>query len=252
MSELMLLPAALFLPLFPFSMLFTLLLQRVRHAPVRAVLLLAWPQAGLVWLDVVDITPPASVAGWAVATAALYALRSLVLRDVATWTAFLATSAWALLWPIGGSDETVPLELHALGFSLPLVLLTLLGRQIEARFGAAYAGLDSGLANSVPRLAGVFVLVVLAVVATPVFPAFFSLLQALVITALLQPLAALGLLLVWLLWTWSAIRLVQGMVVGPAAPAHRVDLGIAATWGYGGALAALALGGVYLASRGLA
>ena len=87
----------LFLPLFPLSMVFNLLFARVASLPVRAALLLTWPLAGLALLHSTGTDVPEPVLIWALATSALYALRLLAIRDLGTWTGFLATSVWALL-----------------------------------------------------------------------------------------------------------------------------------------------------------
>mgnify|MGYP000187488700 CR=1 FL=1 len=94
----------LFLPLFPLSMAFNLLFARVAQPLARAALLLAWPLVGLCLLHQLGADVPQLVLNWALATSALYAVRLLALRDLGTWTGFLATSVWALLWIPAGKD----------------------------------------------------------------------------------------------------------------------------------------------------
>ena len=48
--------AGLFLPLFPLGMVFNVLFQRIRNAWLRALLLLAWPLAGLGLLQLLPLT----------------------------------------------------------------------------------------------------------------------------------------------------------------------------------------------------
>ena len=76
MSLATILLAGLFLPLFPLSAVFTALYQRLRPAGLRVVLLLAWPQAGLLLAG----GPAGPIPDWVVAlaqtTAALYAFRA--------------------------------------------------------------------------------------------------------------------------------------------------------------------------------
>lgn len=236
--------AGLFLPLFPLSMVFNRLFARVRSPLARGLLLLAWPQAGLALLHAGDAEVPGWIVAWALATAALYALRALALREVGLWTAFLATSAWALLWVTAPSagDPALP-HLYALSFSVPLLLLTLLAAGLEQRFGAAYTGLYGGLAQALPRFAGVLVVVVLAAVATPVFPSFLTMLASIVAAT---PAGALALGGIWLLWSWAGMRLLQGLVVGPAAKDPVPDLGVAVTWTYVAALGVLVVAGLSL------
>lgn len=240
-----LLLAALFLPLFPLSMGFNLLFARVRRPWSRGLLLLAWPQAGIALAYASGAGLPPWVAGAALATAALYGLRALALRELGLWTGFMATSAWALLWlALGAGQPESLVRLYALAFSLPLVGLSQLGAGLERRFDGAWCGACGGLAEGLPRLAGVLVVVVLAAIATPLFPAFFAML-ALVMSA--PPGGGLGVLGVWLLWSWAGARLIQGLVVGPGREDPAVDdLGPAATWTYGALLLALAGAGVYL------
>ncbi len=236
----------LFLPLFPLSMGFNFLLGRSRSALLRIMLLLLWPQIGLTLLQTLDAPLPNWIVPLALFTAALYALRALALRDVGQWSGFLATSAWALLWIAQQGDlSMLQLHLFALGFSAPLVLLALLGAGLERRFGAAYTGLYGGLAESIPRFSSILVLVVLAIIATPLFPTFFIMLATIMQAVTLMPLVAVGIALVWLLWSWAGARLLQGLIVGPAGDAEVIDLNRAATGSYALALTLLVAGGLY-------
>ena len=243
--------AGLFLPLFPLSMAFTALYQRAGHSALRAVLLLVWPQIGLALAQAAAAPPPDWLLPLAVATAALYAFRALALRELGQWTSFLATSLWALLWLTGPSEAFAGSpHLHALGMSAPLALMAVLTGWLERRFGAAYTGLYAGLAQTLPRFAGVLVGTVLASVALPLFPAFFTMLALLLTSVPAMPVVSLVLLVTWLLWTWAGARLLQGLIVGPADPdttEYRVaDLGRGAAWAYTAALLALAIGGLLL------
>ena len=134
----------------------------------------------------------------------------------------------------------------ALGMSAPLVLLVLLSAGLEKRFGAAFTDLYGGLARTIPRYAGVFVTVVVAAIATPLFPTFFIMLDLVVETISTQPLATVALLLIWLLWSWAGARLIQGLIVGRASEHKIPDLSAVATSFYGAALIVLLSGGVYL------
>lgn len=240
--------AAPFLPLFPFSMAFNALLGVTVRGPLRVLLLVAWPQAGVAMVGGMGAEVPPWLVPWALATALLYALRALALRDVMAWTGFLAVSAWALLWlPAAGRVAPAWLHVHALGFSVPLAVLAVLAVGLERRFGAAYTGLYGGLAVATPRLAIVLVLTVLAVAATPLSPGFFSLLHLVTGAVPAAPFAALAVVLTWLLWSWAAARLIQGLVVGVPGPAGTPDLGRLAAGGFGLVLAALAGGGLFMA-----
>jgi hypothetical protein len=94
-----------------------------------------------------------------------------------------------------------------------------------------------------PRLSGVLVISILAATATPLFPAFFAMLNALIVS---QPAPAVVLTGVWLIWSWAAARLVQGLIVGPAEPSPELDLSLAITWAYAAALATLVVAGLIL------
>lgn len=238
--------AGLFLPLFPLSMAFNLLLRRLRRPAPRTLLLLAWPQIGLALAATAASPPPDWLLYWALLTSALYAFRALTLRELGLWNGFIASSLWALLWLTLARPGAVPPALHGLGLSLPLALLGLLGAGLERRFGAAYAGLHGGLAQRLPRLSGVLVVVVLAVIAMPLFPPFFTLLTLTLATAAAAPAMALALVAVWLLWSWAAARLLQGLVVGPGDRHGAADLSRTATWAYAAVLGLLAGAGLYL------
>ena len=245
MTYLDLLLAGIFLPLFPLSMVFNLLYARLPNPVLRGLLLLAWPQIGLAFLFAFGVSTPGWLLAWALLTSLLYALRALALRDLGLWISFVGTSAWALLWILFAQDTVaVQLRVFGLGISVPLVLLALLGAGLERRFGAAYLGLYGGLAHTIPRFSGVLVVVVLAVVATPVFPTFFAMLTLIIRSFALTPLIAAGVGLVWLLWSWAGARLLQGLITGSQHSAV-ADLGYAWMWLYILVLAALSITGVY-------
>jgi hypothetical protein len=236
--------AGLFLPMFPFSMVFNQGFARLRHPWLRAFMLLSWPQIGVWIIGQAESPIPGWFIGWALLTAALYAYRALALREVGLWIGFLATSAWALLW-VGHAEPELQ-HLQALGFSLPLALLSLLTSSLEGRLGAAHTLLGGGLAASTPRFAALFVVAVLAAIATPIFPAFFTLLGTVQGQVAAAPTTALVLVLVWLLWTWSGASLLHGIVVGPPREERVEDMTTTATWVYAAGFVALALVGIEL------
>jgi hypothetical protein len=235
----------LFLPLFPLSMVFNLLFARVSYPLARAALLLTWPLAGLALLDRLGTDVPEPVMFWALATAALYAVRLLALRELGTWTGFLATSVWALLWiPAGEGFGLQDIAIDALGLSAPLALLVLITVLLSQRLGGSYAGIRDGIATSLPRLSVALVFCLLAAVATPPFPGFFTLLSALMLAS---PVNMVGMLVVWLLWSWATAQLVQGFVVGaPAQDSSMQDIGLPLSWGLAMAFTVLVLSGVLL------
>ena len=89
--------AALFLPLFPISMVFNQGFARLRDPWLRAFMLLIWPQIGVWIIGQAEGPIPDWFVVWALLTSGLYAFRALALREVGLWIGFLATSAWALL-----------------------------------------------------------------------------------------------------------------------------------------------------------
>ncbi len=209
--------AGLFLPLFPLSMPFNVLYTRLRNPLSRSLILLIWPQVGLAVISAFGDTPPVWIPVWGLVTSLLYAVRALALREVGLWTSFVGTSAWALLWILLDNGITVlQLKLYGFAISVPLVLMTLLTAGLERRFGAAYLGLYGGLAESIPRFTGILVIVVLAIVATPLFPTFFAMLSMILRAIPKMPLVAVGVAAVWLLWSWGGARLLQGLLVGTA------------------------------------
>ena len=245
MTSLHYIAAGLFLPVFPFSMVLNMLYARLRSPLLRSVVLLLWPQIGLLMIFVFDLSAPPWAPAWGLATSIFYALRMLSLRELGVWTSFAATSAWSLLWVL--LDNAVPpleLQLYALGVSAPLMMLSWLCAGLEKRFGAAYLGLYGGLARALPRYSGILVLVVLAVVATPLFPTFFAMLSMILKAIATAPPVAVAVSAVWLLWSWAGARLLQGLIVGPVrvtAP----DLSRASLWIYIVAIGGLLAGGVY-------
>lgn len=240
--------AGVFLPLFPLSIVFNVLFSRVRNVAFRVTLLLIWPQIGLSLMAMADPSASRWVVSLALFTSALYAFRAVGLREVGQWIGYLATSAWGLLWVIVlfNHTGTEAIRLYALGFSLPLVLLALLAARLEQGFGAAYTGLYGGLGQMLPRMSGVLVCVVLAIIATPLFPGFFALLATVIAATPTAPVAALVVAGIWLLWSWAGVRLLKGLIVGPADGGGATDLSLASTWMYAAVLIALLIGGLYI------
>ncbi len=237
----------IFIPLFPMSMIFNAILDKVKYSWLRAFLLLIWPLIGLLILLNSNLVIPDWVVTLALSTSFLYALRMLTLREVNQWSGFLATSLWSLLWlSLSQGISADLLYGFAVSMSIPLVLLVLLSAGLEKRFGAAYTGLYGGLARTIPRYAGVFVTVVVAAIATPLFPTFFIMLDMIVETISNKPVAALALLVIWLLWSWAGARLIQGLIVGRASKFKIADMNINAIGFYSIVLIALLASGIYL------
>src|SRR3569623_2054222 len=219
MSSMMWLLSAFFLPLFPLSMGFNAVFARLRHPLLRTAMLLIWPQIGVLALSLVTTPIPEWVLALAVTTSILYGVRALALRELGLWTSFLATSSWTLLWiPAYDGADAVTLHLYAAGFSVTLVLLTL--------------------------LTGGLVVVVLAGIATPVCPAFFAMLSTIVTAGPAAPAGAAGVAVSWLVWSWAGARLLQGLIVGPGRDCDVRDLSRAATWGYASVLVLLVVAGL--------
>jgi len=239
--------AAVFLPLFPLGMIFNVVFQRLRMVWVRALLLLLWPLPGLWILQNTSAEIPVGFLYWALFSALLYGFRAVVVREVGIWTGFLATSAWALSWI--ALAEGVGMEsglLQVLSFSLPLALLVILVAEIERRYESAYVGIVSGLAQAHPRLSGIIVLALLAAIGSPLFPAFFTMLSTILHVITAVPAIALGLVFVWLLWSWSGVRLLQELLVGSVVNARHKDISQGHTMVYGAMLLTLIPGGLYL------
>ena len=242
--------AALFLPLFPLSMVFNVLFDRLRGPVPRIILLGVWPQIGL-WLMKGSFE---SVPDWviflALFTSFLYGFRALVLRELVHWVSFLATSTWAILWlSMGFTDDMTTLSLLALGSSIPLVILTLLGDHLKKQFGASYAGLYNGLGHTMPRLSGLMVITMLAVIATPVFPGFTTMMTAILETTTSSLWGSLMLCLIWLMWGWAGARLLQGFVIGKESRGEFKDISATAAWFYALLLTGLGVFGINLISR---
>ena len=244
MDLLVLLLIGIFLPLFPLSIVFNALFERLDNPLMRSILLLVWPLIGIILLNWQQPVLPQWVLYWALGTSVLYAFRLLSVREAGLWTGFLATSAWSLLW-IGMSDNSGRDWLYqsALGFSIPFVILVVLVMHITSRFGAAYIDLQGGLAVTTPRLSGVLVMSILAATATPVFPAFFIMFHSIVIST---PEIVAGLLMTWLLWSWAGARLLQGLIVGPNVGEKIQDIGKGVAWLYALLLVIFVLAGLYL------
>jgi hypothetical protein len=240
--------ASVFLPLFPASMIFTAVIDNIKPVWLRELLFLLWPVCGLALILVSQIDMAAWLAPLALFTSLLYALRLLTLREVKQWSRFLAISLWSLLWlSLSQQASTALLLAYAVGMTLPLLLLRRLSLGLEQRFGAAYSDLYGGLAHSIPRFAAILTVTALAAIATPLFPAFFIVLDMVISSMTTTPLFALVILLIWLLWSWAGARFIQGFIVGAADAVEMPDLSLPQTYGYALLLSVLVIGGASLA-----
>lgn len=236
--------AAIFLPLFPLGMALNLSLATLRHPLAQFLLLLAWPQIGVQILDRTQAFIPSWFVAWALASAGLYALRMLTCRELERHAAYLASSSLALTWVLAEAGVGTPaLMAFAFWLSLPAALAMLVAGSLTKRFGAAYAGLPPGLGQALPRLSGVLAVVSLAAVATPPFPGFFVLLDLL---ARLQGQVAMAILAIWLMWGWSATRVLQGFLAGESRHEGISDLAPGSTVIWSALLVILAGAGLSL------
>ena len=239
--------AAFFLPLFPLGMVFNALYQRIGRAWLRISVLVLWPLAGLVLIDRTSMTIPGELALWALFSAVLYGFRAVVIREVNVWIGFLATSSWSLVWvALAAGVEARALLIHVMAFNIPLALLMTLVNEIENRYESAYAGVVNGLAQSHPRLSGVFVITLLAAIGSPLFPAFFAMVSNITHAAAVLPMAAIGVAVVWMLWSWSGMQLLQELLVGPANREQHQDMTLTRTTVYSLMLVLLVSAGLYL------
>ncbi|WP_407275383.1 hypothetical protein [Halothiobacillus sp. DCM-1] len=232
MTLFLLLLAGIFLPLFPFSMIFSAVFSRLSHPVARILLLLLWPQAG-VWLLAQAGLPLASpfFVGWAIFTFLLYALRLLTVRDLFQWSAMLLISATTLTWLLASTTaDRLLLQQFVLWLTVAPVFLVFLAEALKVRFGAAYAGLFTGLARRLPRLSALLVFSVLAAMALPIFPAFFSMLGLMVQSPIHW---GVPVLIGWLFWTWAGTRLLNGFVFGTPSQTTATDLCLGKTLAIG-------------------
>jgi len=234
-DPLTLLALTLLWPLFPLSMLFNALVDRLRLAPLRALVSSVWPLAGVLLLaeagppDVLAALPvrlPASLLpALALSTALFYAWRSLTVYDLSRWATMMCTSALALLWlPWSAGASHADLAAAALVFGSACAMLHLVALALGRRLGSDYLG-HGRVGEAPPRLAIMLAVGVLAALCAPPFPGFFGMLF---VIGHVPWWAAAGAGAVWWLWSWSGALLWQRAFFGaPAAPARGRDLGAA-------------------------
>jgi hypothetical protein len=233
-----LLAVALLWPLFPASMLFNALVDRLRFPPLRALVTLVWPLAGVLLLP--ESGPAHELAGlpvplpaWflpvlALLTALLYAWRSLTVNDLSRWAAMMSTSSLALLWlPWSAGAHPADLAAAAFAFGSACAVLHLVAGALSRRLGSDYLG-HGRVVDAHPRLAALLAVSVLAALCAPPFPGFFGMLF---VTASVPWWAVAGAGAVWWLWSWSGALLWQRAFFGAAAAgAHGRDVGAATAW----------------------
>lgn len=247
MDWLMLVLAAILLPIFPFSLIFNRMIGSAPGYWLQAAAILVLPQLGI---RLIDMLPGSQLSflhsGWWIAlvmfTAVFYAFRAISVREVTVWARLMATSGLTLDWLLRmPGPSPYGMSPAVLAWSVPAALLTILAGLLAARSGGAYLGLQGGLATALPRLSGLMTLSALAVGATPVFPSFFALIHVFSVLSLawLWPL-----LLLLLIWGWSVGSFLQQLLFGGYRGETMPDLSAASTWVGAGALVSFALSGL--------
>lgn len=235
MNALILLGLALSWPLLPFAWLVNAGFDRLRHPFARGLLMLIWPQIGVVLapampMNAVSNTLAISMTALAAFGALFYAWRLLPVRDLFIWARLHATSAWSLLW-LAWLAHLPQMELAwlAFGLSLPSAVLTVLAGGLAQRTGGAYVGLGGRLGSRWPRFATVLAGALVVALAAPPLPPFFAMLH--LAMASIWPLALL-VAVVWLLWTWAVAQLWHAAYFGAAGHSGREgdDLRCATPW----------------------
>lgn len=241
--------AGALLPWFPFSWIFNRLLVSAPGAWARALAVIVLPQLGLLlllksgaWL-ILGQEMPQALRALALFTAILYAYRAAGTRDVQIWARFMGTSGLSLTWLlIGLLPGHWGVQLFALAWSIPAALMLVWAGILTHKTGGSYLGLTGGFARVLPRLSVLMSLTALAATATPVFPNFFALLEAMESLPLIwMPL----LLLVLLLWGWTVGRFLQDLLFGIYHGESLHDLSVGGTWLGGLALGIFALVGLF-------
>jgi len=234
-DPLTLLALALLWPLFPASVLFNALVDRLYFPPLRALVCGAWPLAGALLMPAagapqvladLPVRLPASLPlALALCTALFYAWRSLTVSDLSRWATMICTSALALLWlPWWAGASHADLAVAALVFGAAGAMLHVMAHALCRRFGSDYLG-RGRLGAAHPRLAAMLAVTVLAALCAPPFPGFFGMLF---VTARVPWWAAAGAGAVWCLWSWSGALVWQRALFGaPVAGAHGRDLAAA-------------------------
>ncbi len=222
MNTVELLIISMFFPLFPSSMVYTLIDRHLGNMWIRTGLMIVWPQAGVALVYSLRPEIPEWLTFWALGTSLLYAFRSLVLNEVGAWAAFVFVSLLSLGWLLPfehmGAEQAHGVALIS---TFPLVMLNLLAVFMVNRFGSSYLGLVGGLVHRYPRLSTLLSVTVLAIIATPPFPLFFLLVGLLSQTTLGTALAMLG---IWYLWGWAGVRFLQRLILGPEG--HALGTGL--------------------------
>jgi len=241
-----LLALTLLWPVFPASIIFNALIEQLRFAPLRAIVTIAWPLAGVLLLPdgglaetlaalPVTVTAAAMQAA-ALFTAFFYAWRSLTVNDLSRWARLIGTSALALLWlPWSAGAGHADLAAGAIALGSACAVLHLVALALARRFGSDYLG-QGRVGPAHPLLAAMVAVSVLAALCAPPFPGFFSMIF---ILARVPWWAQAGAAMVWWLWSWSGARVWQRAFYGaPVARTQGRDLG-AGTCAVAGVLASI-------------
>ena len=61
-----------------------------------------------------------------------------------------------------------------------------------------------------------------------------------------MPMIVVGVLLVWMLWAWAGMRILQGLTVGQPGSAAHTDIGLRHTGILGVTVAMFAMGGIWI------
>jgi NADH:ubiquinone oxidoreductase subunit 5 (subunit L)/multisubunit Na+/H+ antiporter MnhA subunit len=248
MEWIILILAAILLPVFPLSWIFNRLIDSAPGPWGRGLAILVLPQLGILLLYHTGPLMPLPLLAqriWLMVvlfTAVFYAFRAVSAREISIWSRLTASSGLTLSWLLVVSGTPLhAVQLFALAWSLPAALLMLWAGMLSQRMGGAYLGLRGGLATELPRLSGLITVTALALVATPVFPSFFALLQ---VFQLLDLSWLWPLLLLLMIWGWSIGKFLQDLLFGIYRGEPLVDVGGGMTSVGAGVLVLFALFGL--------
>ncbi len=199
--------SAVGLPLFPLSMVAVSLMGKFKG--LRSPVIVILPLVGLFFLS--ELEGPSPWARWlALITSVLYSFRALGVESLSRWLLYTYISAVALLWFL---PPLKPSEVALVGvlYVIPFLVISLVDRVVESRFGSSNFRVVKGLGLGAPLLGFVITLSVLGAIGVPtsmIFAHFVSLYYPQDVIRV----AILG--LIWFFWGWSAIRVLSRMVFG--------------------------------------
>ena len=218
------------IPLFPVNQAFVVSVTRLPHT-LSPFLAMALPIVGLIALfpilSVLSQSVQMALSIVAIVSGLYGSIKALVQEEMPEVLSYAFVAQLSVPWyaMAGSSDHLDGIQRYMIAYALIATGLLLSAAVIHRRCGTTYVRQVSGLAQAMPRLGVLTVLLITAAIGLPSFPLFSEFVYMLSGTTPVFAWTTVGILTIWLFASWYFPRLMDLILFGPLrAPCTVNDL----------------------------